>query len=364
MTRVLHVIGQLVPGGSEKMTVLIAKEMCDRDQEHSIAVLGETDLGFVESLGGGRVPLHRLKLRSRGPLSGVEAVRAICSIAKDQRVDLVQGHALRSSVVAGVAGRLSGRPAVATLHRIYYPSVERRIDRHVQRLWSGIVVDSCAVKDLLAREVCIDRDRCEVIPNFVSDELFDMPKPVPEPDRPMRMLMAAHFAPVKGHRFALEALASLDESAAGGAELDLLGEGPMIDECRRLAADLGVDRLVGFHGRRSDLGAWLQRADVVVLPSLWEGFGVILAEAMACGRPVVSFNVGGAAEIVVDGQTGYLTEPADVFALAESLAHLRDDADLRARMGSAGRERARKLYTARNTLDAYQDFYRRTVAAG
>jgi glycosyltransferase involved in cell wall biosynthesis len=98
-----------------------------------------------------------------------------------------------------------------------------------------------------------------------------------------------------------------------------------------------------------------------LLPSLWEGFGVILAEAMAFGKPAVAFDVGGAAEVIADGETGLLAPVGDATALATALSMLEADAGLRDRLGRAGRERVRRRYATDAVLDSYEAVYRRCV---
>ena len=359
---VLHVIGQLVPGGSEKMTLQVAAGMRARGHDHRIAVLDALDADFVHSVCADELPIYRLGASGRSTAAGARRLRALRSIARRQRADVVQGHAWRSSAAAGLVARSLGSAGAATLHRIYYPRVEARVDPLLQRLWRVVIVDSHAVADLLARHARIAPGRIAVIPNFVSSSLLSAPVSDARRDGPTRFLMAAHFTPVKGHRFAIEGLARLEQSRPGGAQLDLLGGGPLLEAAKRLAEDLGVAHAVFFHGPRSDLARWLQRCDVVVLPSLWEGFGVILAEAMASGRPAISFAIGGAPEVVVHGETGLLVPPGNVPALASAMERLSVDSALRSKMGRAGRERAQRLYSMERVLSMYERLYDRCAA--
>ncbi len=364
--RVLHVIGQLVPGGSEKMTLQVAAEMRRRGHDHRVAVLGEIDASFVNSLGAAEVPIHSVSLPARRSLTGPAAVRAVAQLLRAEPADIVQGHSWGSSVVAGAAGLAAGVSAVATLHRIYYPAVQRRVDRALQRLWATVIVDSPAVAGLLVREAGLAAGRISVIPNFVSPELVrrGAERRHGAGNGPLRILMAAHFSPVKGHRHALEAIAALESERPGRFEVDMLGDGPLLPEMRAFAQRLRVDGVVRFHGRRSDLPVWLSRSDAVMLPSAWEGFGMILAEAMAFATPPVAFDVGGAADVIVDGRTGLLVPNGSSAGLAVALGRLHGDPALRRRLGTAGRARVASLYTVDSVLPAYERAYRSCVAAG
>ena len=102
------------------------------------------------------------------------------------------------------------------------------------------------------------------------------------------------------------------------ARLAILGSGPLEAETRRLAAELGLEDAVTLPGR-TDIRDWLERADVFVHTSRWEGFGIVLLEAMLAGLPVVATRVSAVPEVVADGETGLLVEPGDDAGLAEAL---------------------------------------------
>lgn len=356
--KVLHVIGQLTPGGSEKMTLQVAGGLRARGDDHRIVALGEVDTTWIAGVDAA-VPVIPLSIADRDARSSAKALRGLARHLREVRPDIVQGHSWKSSVAAGLLGRALRLRTVATLHRVYYPRLERSADRIVQHAWDAVVVDSEAVRDLLAGSVAIDSGRIAVIPNFVAPEFFAMRAPQPH-SGVMRVLMAAHFTPVKGHITLLEALRGLRGMLAAPAiHVDFLGEGPLLEHAKSLVAAWGIEDLVTFHGRRSDLPRWMDAADAVVLPSSWEGFGMILAEGMAAARPVVACDVGGATEVVVDGATGYLTPVGDAHALSAALRRLMDEPATRVRLGAAGRRRARQHYGSGPVLDAYAGLYQR-----
>src|SRR5207244_6408603 len=151
------------------------------------------------------------------------------------------------------------------------------------------------------------------------------------------LLAVCRLEPQKGLDIAVRALPDI-RTRHPTAELVVLGEGPQRSDLEELAANLEVP--VHLLGRVPDVAAWLQRADVLVHPARWEGFGLALLEAMLASKPVVATSVSSIPEIVVDGETGVLVPPEDAAALAEAVSCLLDDPARAEALGRAGLERA------------------------
>ena len=174
------------------------------------------------------------------------------------------------------------------------------------------------------------------------------------------MLCVARLDEQKDHR---TLFAAMERMRTGRRfHVVLMGRGPLEDELRGAApvlAHAGVT-LAGFV---ADPGGAFDAADVVVLSSTWEGFGLVLAEAGLHGRPVVATEVGGIPEVVKDGVNGLLVPPRDPDALAAALDRLLDDEALARRMGEAGRERARERFSVRVYVDKVEALYERLLGA-
>jgi len=173
-------------------------------------------------------------------------------------------------------------------------------------------------------------------------------------------ICVARFAPQKAHdvllRATLEARREVPE-----LRLLLVGDDPFGDGRERaeaLAAELGLEQVVRFAGIRRDVPRLLAAADVFVMSSLWEGFGLVFLEAMSAGLPVLATRVSGVPEVVEDGATGLLVPPSDVPALATALSALAADGERRRSLGRAGRERVRKFFGLDRMVDATLDVYR------
>ena len=139
---------------------------------------------------------------------------------------------------------------------------------------------------------------------------------------------------------------------------ELAGAGPLEGELRARAAALGLESAVRFVGQVPGAGPVLERAAVVVVPSLGEGFGMVALEAMERGRAVVASDVGGLPEIVAAGETGLLVPPGDVDALAAGIVELAGDLDRARTFGAAGRRRALEHFSQERCTERTEELYR------
>ncbi|MBA3365237.1 MAG: glycosyltransferase family 4 protein [Actinobacteria bacterium] len=245
--------------------------------------------------------------------------------------DLVHAHWLP----AGAVALATGRPYVLQLW-----GTDVELARRAPWLARGILrrarVVICASRALAAAARELGARDVVVIPSGV-----DIPPHPGEEAEPPEILFAGRLSREKG---ILELL-----QASEGARLVVAGDGPL----RRQ-----VPQALGFVPHE-ELDRLYARAAVVACPSRREGFGVVCAEAMAHGRPVVATSVGGFLDLVVDGETGVLVPPGDVRALRAALLRLLSDRDLRRRLGTAARERARQHFSwdriTERTLAVYAD---------
>ena len=248
--------------------------------------------------------------------------------------DLVHAHWLP----AGVVALTTGKPFVVQLWGTDVElarratSLARRVLRRARLVICASNALADSARELGAREV-------RVIPSGV-----DVPEEVAEEAEPPEVLFAGRLSPEKGILELVE--------AANGMTLVVAGDGPLRD---RVPGALGF---VPHHA----LGPLYERAAVVAVPSHREGFGVVCAEAMAYGRPVVAGAVGGLLDLVADGETGLLVPPRDVPALREALERLIGDRELRRRMGEAARERVRSRFAWPAVTDATLAAYEEALA--
>jgi glycosyltransferase involved in cell wall biosynthesis len=173
--------------------------------------------------------------------------------------------------------------------------------------------------------------------------------------------MVARFEPQKDHTTLLHALAGLRQEPW---HLDLIGDGPLLSHTEALTRQLGLRGRIQFWGQRMDVEARLAQAQVALLITNWEGFPRSILEAMRAGLPVVSSAVGGIAESVRNGQTGFTVPQGDVEGLRQRLKELLDDPGLRLRMGRSGRELYEQRFTLTHTVERTFAIYAEVTDAG
>jgi glycosyltransferase involved in cell wall biosynthesis len=187
---------------------------------------------------------------------------------------------------------------------------------------------------------------------------------LPRRDDVVRVGLVATFARWKGHRTFLAALAKLPASlrvrgyVIGGPVYTTSGSQVTLDELKRDAASLGLEGRVGFTGTVSDSSAAMRALDVVVHASTDpEPFGLVIAEAMACDRPVVTSAAGGARELIEPGVNALVHAPGDVDGLARAIETLAANPTLRAQLGKAGRATAERSFTRRRLVNDLTPIY-------
>ncbi len=206
----------------------------------------------------------------------------------------------------------------------------------------------------------------EVIPNFVDIERFrrqnkDHFRTALFPNGEKILAHVSNFRPVKRAGDTVRILARLRELGEP-VKLLLIGDGPDRAPTEALARELGVHDDVRFLGKQDPIEELLSIADVFLLPSGSETFGLAALEAMACGVPVVSSDIGGLPEVIVDGESGYLCPLGDVEAMSQGVRRLISDDTLHAQM-VAGAEARAEHFRIERVVPLYEAHYRSVIEA-
>jgi glycosyltransferase involved in cell wall biosynthesis len=337
-------------GGSERHLLTLLPALAARDVDVRFAGLDVADAApdpFYAELETHGIPF----VRERSAPGLVRAVRRL-------RPDLVHTHLVHADVYGAVAAVSARAALVATKHND--DPFRSGPFRHVERLLTRRAARVICITESLARfqreRVGLPARKLTVV-HYGLDALppaWAGGAPGPALPESARVLLAvSRLTSQKGLDVAVRALAAV-RGDHPDAVLVVLGEGPARAELEALAVELGVAGAVHLPGRVGDVAAWYRRADLLVHPARWEGFGLALLEAMLAGLPVVASRVSSIPEVVLDGDTGVLVPPDDPAALAAAIGRvLREPGDL----GAAGLARAREEFSvtrmAERTLAVY-----------
>jgi N-acetyl-alpha-D-glucosaminyl L-malate synthase BshA len=294
------------------------------------------------------------------------------NVALNESLDLLHVHyAIPHSVSAFLArAMLESRrlPFVTTLHgtdvtlvgmdRSYLPITRFSIEQS-----DGVTAISNYLREVTIREFQVAR-QIEVIPNFVNCDVFQ-----PALGRTRRAEFAkddekivvhlSNFRPVKRLPDVIEIFSLVRRELP--AKLLLIGDGPDRGTAEWLVRDKGLARDVIFMGKQNQVQDLLNVADVSLLPSDLESFGLAALEGMACGVPAVCSNVGGLPEVLTDGVEGFLAPARDVKAMAARVIEILSNPELQKQMAGAARRRAISHFCASKIIPMYERLYERVL---
>lgn len=296
----------------------------------------------------------------QAPLWSHVALRMLWHQLAQNPPDLIHIQS-RSAVPQGVwLARKLRRPFVLTAHDYQQP----RQQFHLPLLWCRkVIAVSEAVRNDLLLRAGIPEPLVTVIHSGVDCSNQADQHPILSPGVVSVIGTAGPLEAVKGLPFFLGAAARV--LATGRAvEFLIAGAGPEEDNLRRLASELGINDHVTFVPNLLDFSEALQAMDIFILPSLQQGIGTIMLEAMAWGRPVIATKVGGVYQVVRDQETGLLVPPSDSAALAAGIMKLLDQPDRARTIGAAARDEVLAEFNSEQMLQRTADLYRDVLHIG
>jgi glycosyltransferase involved in cell wall biosynthesis len=365
---IARVITWLPPGGIEKRMAALLPRLNAPPFRVTVVCIHERG-ALALALEAAGVPVELIPMRTRLDPRGV---RALARWFRDERVDLVHSHMYRSNVPATMAAHFGGvRPVLCQVHNVgtWESARQRWLDRWLMRWRTAMIAVSEEVKrDIVANLRC-PPDRVRVLYNGIDLAEYGSRRPDPQlraalgiPDGWRVVVMLARLVEQKKHTRLLQALEKIRRDIPPTRVL-LVGDGglraPLEEEVRRR----GLDGMVSFTGHRPDIPDLLALADLSVLTSDREGFSNAIVESLAAGVPVIATDVGGNAEAVENGKSGFIVRPDDSPALANVLQRLLSDDSLRGQMSQAARLRAERFSLDRMVQETKQ-VYLEYLAAG
>jgi N-acetyl-alpha-D-glucosaminyl L-malate synthase BshA len=357
-------------GGSGIVATELGLELANRGHEvHFISYANPIRL----DAGTPRVYYHEVEVSTyplfQYPPYCLALASRMAQVAERQNLDILHVHyAIPHSIAAMLAQQMMAArrrlPFVTTLHgtditlvgadRSYFPITKFSIEQS-----DGVTSVSDYLKQR-TEEVFGVKNEIRVVTNFVNCDIYrpdrDRCPPIPGvPDGARVLIHLSNFRPVKRVLDCVRILERVRREV--DAHLVLAGDGPECGPAERLVQELGVEPHVTFLGKQNHVERIIPRADVLLLPSEQESFGLAALEAMACGVPAVATNVGGVPELITHGEDGYLEAVGDVEAQAARVVELLSDAALHQRMRDAARLTALTRFCSALVIPRYIQYY-------
>lgn len=297
-------------------------------------------------------------VKSINPFRDLKAFYSINCAINEFQPDLITVHSSKAGILGRIAARINDIPCIFTVHgwaftegvsqprRVLYEMIERLIAPFSDR----IICVSNYDRDI-GIKVGINSSRLKTIHNGMPDIPPSL-RSHPGDDGIVNVIMVARFDQQKDHSTLIKAFQGLSN-----VQLTLVGDGPNLPRVKSLAESLDLSQKVHFMGFCRDIPQLLAQAHIFTLISHWEGLPLTIIEAMRSGLPIVTSDVGGAAETIAEGISGFAVPRADVDTLRNRLNRLVMNAHLRAQMGIAARQRYEQLFTFEQmSSETYQTY--------
>jgi len=327
---------------------------CLTSRGHRV-VLATTAAEYVEELRASGAEVINIPIaRSVSPLADLVSLFRLWKLIRKEKFDVVHTYTTKAGFIGRLAARLAGVPVV--LHTIYDPPHNSArnpllkcfyiIMERLAATWADhLVTISYANYDEIRKKRMAPLEKLTVIRNGIELKGYELTVDRENKRRELSIPlsakvvgMVARLEAAKGHIYLLQAVQEVVR-AEPEAFFVLVGRGHLRDELEEAARRLGIAEHVLFTGFREDMLEIMTTFHIFTLPSLWEGLGIVLLEAMAFRLPVVASRVGGITDVVVEGETGLLVPPRDPAALAAALVVLLKDPEKRKAMGEKGYRR-------------------------
>lgn len=338
---VVHIIPTLRFGGAERCVVDIAR-LIDKEKFKITIVVLKPDVPMAEQL-----PADVQLI--------VASKKELKNILTELKPDIVHTHLFGGDFWGVLAARHLGVPIVSTEHNINVGESWLRTlcKRYSLRFVTTLVASSCAIAadmhprygvtdDIVLARYGVDLHRWQHLPLL----------PI-KPGQEINFLILGRLVEQKGHTIALHALKQMTDLPW---KLMIVGDGEWREKLMFETNRLGLSERVEFFPATKDTEHYLRQAHVLLVPSLWEGLGIVVMEAMAAGRVVVASNTGGIPELITDHSTGYLLPKGDVEAWSTGLRTIFSDERINT-VAIAAKEYAIKHFAIEKMVQTYETLY-------
>ncbi len=370
--RVAHVIKVTRISGAERHLLVLLSALRQRGVDAHLLILIEKDKPMDDMASEAKergIPLRRLTIQRDYDLTLLLKIRRAL---REIKPDLVHSHLIHADLYGLFAAKLAGVGVVISSRhnddQFRFHPIWQRLSPLLWRLTKGGIAISGSIKDFMIEVEGAPSDKIAVVHyglehKWLADEELRAARQNLrrelrlEPDA-LLLGLVCRIVEQKGIAYALRAFQQIRQRFPI-ARLIIAGDGDLRAQLEALARELGIDEYVHWVGWRSDAHKLIGAFDVLLMPSLWEGFGLVLLEAMSRRVPVIASRVSAIPEVVIHGETGLLVGARDVDALANAMTRLLEDHALRQHMGLLGAARLEERFSVDRMASATLAVYER-----
>jgi glycosyltransferase involved in cell wall biosynthesis len=361
--RVLHLLTSLAPGGAETNLLALLSHFDETRYEHAVAFGGggELEKDFLRA-GFRLVKLSQKPISLRSTLEAP----AILKVIRGYSPDIIHSHLDGPNIIGLIAKRALKCKLVLHFHGLGIIPRKLLPGRGLtQDLFNGIAyayrycdhaIALCTFQLLFLKKVGINSRKVALIPNGINlNSSLRIEKQTK--DIYYRFVNVARFFPEKNHDLLLRVFCKVVREVSH-TRLILVGDGPRRPSIEKQAKALGIDDKVSFLGVRKDIPQILADCDCFVMPSLWELHPITILEAMRAGLPVIATDVGGVADTVTDGTSGFLVKAGDEQGLTRTMIRLASEPEFGRRMGAEGLHIVKEKFSNAMVTQKIESVYR------
>ena len=371
--KILHLINDLGCGGAQKV---IYNLLCEIDRKRFLPVIGiwgrKWGHEMVEQFSDSNIEVVDFEAHSR---FDPKSINSLYKYLSKNHVDILHTHLFLMHIIGRVVGRSAGIPRIVSTHHNLLQS-----NNAILRVLEKLSLPLCDVTTSVSRAA--QKSYYSVYKDFTIDALhsgnrhFTIYNPVNTDDIQKTLKKenreeiieelglqdkfvfscVGRLHPSKGHTYLFAAVEQL-RNIHPNIKILIIGDGPLAEELKEEARSKRLDKVINFLGYRNDVFHILSASNALVQPSVFEGFGLASAEALACGIPVISTTLPSIAEVVQDKKSGLLVPPGDVYALAKAMAYLIENPDIAAVYGQTGRQFVEDRFSSTTITRQYEDLY-------
>lgn len=356
--KVIHIIDSLEMGGAQKIVFDLATHMkkVAGQAVHSevIALTGSEDDYFFGAFEEQGIPTHLIRKETK---LGLALLPQLENYLKKAEPDIVHTHLFAADVWGTHAADKAGVPVIVSTEHGTNDDEGRMKHFLKRRMHAGrdaLIAISRAVEQYILGYAPEVEPVLHTIPNGVDIQRFlSVPQYTAQLSDTPTIVVVGRLEAYKGQEDLLRALPHVTQPYI----LHFIGDGSQRTRYTQLAKKLGLEKIVHFEGTRTDVEKWYATADLVIMPSRQEGFGLAAVEAMASGRTVLAANISGLQEVIDDGKTGVHVDMRDPRAVAQAIDAILIDIERRIHIGAAARTAAQNTYSLQRMIDDYIALY-------